>query len=119
MSFRRRLAALGCSLVSLSLPTLLGAQQPAFRAGVELVRLDVTVVADDGTPVPNLTPSDFEVAIAGASRRVVSAQFVSSTAADAMAAAPEPGGFSSNTDPGGRLFLVVVDEMNLVQNTTD
>lgn len=104
----------------MSLPLLLAAQQPTFRTGVELVRLDVTAVLSDGSPVPDLTPADFEVSVSGAPRRVVSAQF-HAAAGDADTGAPvsAPGGFSSNSSSGRRLFLVVVDEMNLVPGPAD
>ena len=36
-------------------------QPPAFRAGVGVVRVDVTVIDDDGKPVTDLTRDDFEV----------------------------------------------------------
>lgn len=36
-------------------------QPPTFRAGVGVVRVDVTVVDDDGRPVTDLTRGDFEV----------------------------------------------------------
>lgn len=109
-------AAVGLS----SLQLLLAAQQPTFRAGVELVRLDVTAVRGDGSPVPDLAPADFEVSVSGASRRVVSAQFLAvADTKDAASQEAPAGGFSSNTTAGGRLFLVVIDEMNLVPEPGD
>jgi VWFA-related protein len=53
-------------------------QTPTFRAGVDLVAVDVQVVDKDGTPIPSLKPSDFDVSIAGKRRRVVSADYVQS-----------------------------------------
>ena len=38
----------------------LGWQQPAFRSGIDAVRIDVQVLRD-GRPVPNLTAADFEL----------------------------------------------------------
>ena len=49
---------------------------PAFRAAVNLVMIDVQVVAAQGKPVPGLTTAQFEVSIAGRTRRVVLAEFV-------------------------------------------
>lgn len=107
-------------LLVLLLPALVLGQQPTFRAGVELVRLDVSVVGANGAPVTDLTPSDFEVTVKGARRPVVSAQFLSAASAPAGdRAEPQPGDFSSNTDATGRLFLVVVDESRLVQSAGD
>ena len=36
-------------------------QQPTFRAGISFVRVDVIVTDDDGNPVVDLTPDDFEI----------------------------------------------------------
>jgi hypothetical protein len=38
-----------------------GAQTPQFRAGVDLVEVDVTVLDRDGRPVTTLSAADFEV----------------------------------------------------------
>jgi VWFA-related protein len=38
-----------------------GQQQPPFKTGTELVRVDVTVLDRDGRPVPNLVQDDFVV----------------------------------------------------------
>ncbi len=54
-------------------------QTPTFRAGVDLVAVDVQVVDKDGTPIASLKPSDFDVSIAGKRRRVVSADYIQST----------------------------------------
>src|SRR6185503_7324035 len=49
---------------------------PAFRTAVNLVIIDVQVVEAHGKPVPGLTTAQFEVSIAGRTRRVVLAEFV-------------------------------------------
>jgi VWFA-related protein len=51
------------------------AQQPLFRSGTELVRVDV-LVTDDGAPVAGLTAADFEVRDKGVRQRVTSAGVV-------------------------------------------
>ena len=51
-------------------------QQPVFRAGVKLVRVDVTVTGKGDLPVADLTPADFEVAEDGAPQKVEQLQFV-------------------------------------------
>ena len=53
-------------------------QEPplAFRTAVNLVIIDVQVVAAPGKPVPGLTTAQFEVSIAGRTRRAVLAEFV-------------------------------------------
>ena len=108
-----------CLLPLVIVPVVLAAQQPTFRTGVELLRLDVTVVNDSGEPVAGLTAGDFEVTIKGETRPVVSAQFLSSvdetsgTSGDPEAA----GSFSSNQAPNGRLIVVIVDELSLANST--
>ena len=49
---------------------------PAFRTAVDLVIVDVQVVAAQGKPMPGLTTAQFDVSIAGRKRRVVLAEFV-------------------------------------------
>ena len=46
-------------------------QQPIFRAGTDLVRVDVTVTANGDKPVADLTLEDFEVTDDGATREGV------------------------------------------------
>jgi hypothetical protein len=49
---------------------------PAFRTAVNLVIIDVQVVAAQGKPMPGLTTAQFAVSIAGRTRRVVLTEFV-------------------------------------------
>lgn len=51
-------------------------QQPTFRAGVKLVRVDVTATGRNDAPVPDLTASDFEVTEDGIPQRIEQLQFV-------------------------------------------
>lgn len=92
------------------------AQAPVFRAGVEALPVDVTVVDDKGQPVRDLIAADFTVRIDGRPRRVVSAQWIAAGTA-AAAAAPAvrlPEGFVSNeSSAGGRMIILVVDQPNI------
>ena len=63
-------------------------QRPVFRAEVNLLRVDVQVVADDGQPIPNLEIADFKVAIDGQPRRIVSAELVEYSQRSPDAVAP-------------------------------
>jgi VWFA-related protein len=90
-------------------------QQPpaTFRAGVDLVALDVGVVDRSGRPVDDLKPADFRLRVDGRQREIVSAEFVSFRYPDA---GPAPGGlpFSTNANRRpGRLIMIVVDEANI------
>ena len=51
-------------------------QQPIFRAGTALVRVDVTVTGRNGEPVVDLQAADFEVEEDGVPQRVETVQFV-------------------------------------------
>src|SRR6188768_4131410 len=66
-------------------------QAPVFRAGVEIVALDVTVVDRDGKPVTGLKPEDFVVTLSGQLRPVRTfdyATFGAAPPSEAAAAAP-------------------------------
>lgn len=51
-------------------------QQPTFRAGTEVVRVDVTVLNGRGEPVTSLTPDDFLVFEDGVQQRIQSFKLV-------------------------------------------
>jgi VWFA-related protein len=95
-------------------------QQPQFRAGVELVVVDVNVIDRDGRPVSDLRLADFTLNVDGRPRPLVSAEFVSlSPAGGAARPAPRPAatvsdGFSANDQVRpGRLFLLAIDQSHL------
>ena len=51
-------------------------QPPTFRAGVKVVRVDVSVTGSGDKPVTDLTAADFEVSEDGVPQKVDTAQFV-------------------------------------------
>src|SRR5262249_40928925 len=63
-------------------------QLPTFKAGVQLVRLDVSVLDDKRQPVRGLQASDFTVLEDGQSRPIRSFQAVDLAASTATAAPP-------------------------------
>lgn len=91
-------------------------QPPKIRSGVELVAVDVHVVDRNGNPLADLKREDFEVAIGGRVRRVLSAQLVSyapgATAAAPAADAPQPAGGETAPRPR-RMYVLAVDEHSL------
>jgi VWFA-related protein len=89
-------------------------QQPALaiRLAVDRVPVDVSVIGDDGRPITGLTATDFTLDVDGRSRRIVSAEYVSSVR-DAAPPAASQSTFSSNTGGGGRLIMLVVDRGNI------
>ena len=54
------------------------APQPVFRAGVELVLVDVTALDSTGRQVTDLKAADFEVEIDGQKRQVATAEYIRS-----------------------------------------
>lgn len=102
-------------------------QTPVFRAGVEVLPLDVTVLDRDGRQVVDLTAAEFLVEVDGKPRKVVSSEYVKLTdalaagtaprgPAPAVKAAPAPDyGISSNGGggPQGRAILLMVDQGNI------
>ncbi len=110
------LAGLLASIVAIGL----AAQQPpppTFKAGVEVVRIDVSVVDRTGQPVDNLTAGDFTVTVDGKPRTIVSAQFLkyearaSATTGERVTTAPTPAPSAvPSFPPPPRIVLIVVDE---------
>ncbi|HEX4912738.1 MAG TPA: VWA domain-containing protein [Vicinamibacterales bacterium] len=95
------------------------AQQPAapvFRASVELVTVDASVLDADGRPIETLTAADFRLEVDGRERAVTSAQFVFDGVRDhrRLAAAAPATHFSSNEGAdAGRVIVVAVDEAHI------
>ena len=116
----RWLTGFGLSVVAVSV--VLSAQtrdeqRPTFRAGVDIIEIDVSVVDGDGRPITDLVPSDFTVEIDGEHRRVVQAPFVS-LRSDEPVARPEPEVpevfvTSNRGDGRGRLIVIAVDEESI------
>jgi VWFA-related protein len=88
---------------------------PVFRAGVEALPIDVTVVNGRGEPIRDLIAADFTVRLDGRPRRVVSAQWIAANGdAKSPAAALLPEGYVSNEQAGGgRLIVLVIDQPNI------
>jgi VWFA-related protein len=90
---------------------------PTFRAGVELVRIDV-VVLERGAPVTGLSAADFEITENGASREIVSFEPIV-VRVPARAVAPEspaPARISESTvraPEENRYFLIFFDDVHL------
>ena len=100
-------------LVAQRAPRAAGLQdgQPVFRAGVDLVTIDVVATGANGAPVLNLRAEDFEILEDGSPQQIQTFQFVDLSSASAIRPLP-PGMASNEVDPGG-LFVVVLDELGL------
>jgi VWFA-related protein len=99
-------------------------QKPVFRAGVELLSVDATVVDRDGRQVTDLAATDFVVEVDGNPRPVVTAEYVRLIddtpvpvgGRRAAAAPPVENTFYSTNARSvspGRLILLLVDEGNI------
>ena len=94
-----------------SVVAVTGAQSPpqVFRSAIDLVRVDVQVIGNDGHPLIGLGLDDFEVGIDGGSRRVVSAELVKfSPEIDIVSAVRPvrtPGAIPADT----RVYVLAVD----------
>ena len=104
----------------------IGAQsaQPVFRAGVELITVEASVLDSKGQPVRDLGPADFEVKVAGRPRPVRYARFHDGTAlaggegtgavAGAATTAVIPAA-ATNRAEDGRMVVFVVDRESIPQ----
>jgi VWFA-related protein len=61
----RQITSVFCGLFVALFVVTVQAQQPAFRGGVSLMTVDVTVLDKEGKPVPGLTAADFQVKLNG------------------------------------------------------
>ncbi len=122
--FLSALSALSASSAASAAPAAqqTGAPQSVFRAGVELVSVDVTALDGNGRQVTDLAATDFTVEVDGDLRQVVSAEYVRSVdplrvigAPRKVAAAPDETYFTSNAKgaPSGRLILLLIDQGNI------
>lgn len=94
---------------------------PTFRAGVDLIPVDVQVVGPDGQPLTTLAPDQFEVTIDGRRRRVVSLSVVDYRgAADRPAVTPSVAsgdGPVSQPERAARVFILAVDASSFDEAT--
>jgi VWFA-related protein len=104
--------------VVLTAPLQGQAQQPIFRSGVDLIRLDVLVVTADGTPVTDLTERDFDIQVNGTPSPVRTLRFLDLTATETPAIELTSADVSTNAaTTRGRLTVIVIDEDNLPDDT--
>jgi VWFA-related protein len=112
----RRGALLGLSALVLVSATL-GAersQNPVFRASIDVITVDATVLGPDGQPAADLALDDFELRVDGRPRRLASIQFVRYEAAPTPTQTLFARHFTSNEDVNaGRLVVVAVDEAHI------
>src|SRR4051812_6192856 len=84
---RMALAALSFGAAAVVLAAAPGQQQPpTFRAGIDLIAVDVQVVNRSGEPIPSIQPDRFSVTIDGRQRKVISADVVRHSEGEVSAA---------------------------------
>ena len=101
------------------------APSPVFRAGVELVSVDITALDTNGRQVTDLTAADLQVEIDGAQRQVASVEYIRSAdplrviGAAPKIVAPDETFSSSNAKgaPRGRLIVLLIDQGNIRTGT--
>src|SRR6185295_6267398 len=100
--------------VALVVVSLVGhAQEPVFRAGVDLVTVDAIVVDKDGRPVTGLTADDFVLTVDGKPRPIDAFELVSVRALDLPADGRLPDVSSNDVAEPGRVIILVVDRNNM------
>ncbi len=97
-------------------------QPPIFRAGVDLLSVDITALDNNGRQIVDLTPAEFVVEVDGDARKVATAEFIRLVDPFRVVGAPRKVAppvdetfFSSNQKgaPIGRLILILVDQGNI------
>ena len=115
--------ALGLALSARQATPPAGQEQPAFRAGADLVIVDAVVVDRDGRPVADLTPRDFEVRDDGRPQTVSTFQVVTTaSAADAATGTTSRYPYSTNAGVDARptrAFVLFFDDIHLTQADGD
>jgi len=90
--------------------------QPTFRAGVELVRLDVRVLDEQGRPIRDLTQDEVEVIEGGERRPVVFFQHIEEPADSYADVTSRTVASEVSTNQGaarGHLYVLVFDQQHL------
>jgi len=101
------------ALLAAGAAALLAQQPPTFRAGTEIVHLDVSVLDKDRRPVRGLTAADFTILEDGKPQPVVT--FSAMDVPDAVAPTARwmgevPADVSTNQIDGKRMVLIVFDD---------
>ena len=87
-------------------------QNPTFRGGTALVRVDVRVLDANGKPVPGLTADDFEITLDGRAQTVQTVDYQGSPTKRAVDAVS--GRQATNATPvPSRLVVVLVDDLSI------
>ncbi len=124
----KRLVALVAGLAALALIVRAqdAQQPPSFRAGIELIQLDVSVLDKNRRPVRDLTAADFTVLENGKPQRLVTVSSVEAAERDParsawMRYATRDVAANDLADQlgDGHLYAIVIDDMNMPPDDPD
>lgn len=112
----RAIALFGALVVAASVAVGTAQQEPRFRGGTNLVRLDV-YASVDGVAVTDLAAEDFEVFEDSAPQQVTSFELVHPRRTVPDAARAEPGTVAESlaraSEPDARLFVLFLDTLHV------
>ena len=101
-------------------PSPAPASQPVFRAGVDVVRLDVRATDASGKPIPDLRPDEVEVIDDGARQPIVLFQHIAASGQTYSEAAQRTIASEISTNQGaprGQLYVLVFDQVHITSGT--
>ena len=101
-------------------PSPAPASQPVFRAGVDVVRLDVRATDASGKPIPDLRPDEVEVIDDGARQPIVLFQHIAASGRTYSEAAQRTIASEISTNQGaprGQLYVLVFDQVHITSGT--
>ncbi len=117
MTRRAAVAALaGALAVSAAAPAATEQQQPVFRAGIDVVQVDVSVLDRNRRPIRGLTADDFTVLENGVPQSIVAFAPIDVPEPDPIDTAwmrEVPADVRSNNLGDGRLFAIVMDDATI------
>lgn len=102
-------------------PGQAAAPPPVFRAGVDLVQVDVVVTDRKNQPIADLTAADFQLLEGGRPQGIATFQYVSipvehRTFALDQPPAPSPDvATNAPASPNSRLFVMIVDDQHIIE----
>jgi VWFA-related protein len=97
-------------------------QGPVFRAGVDLVQVDVVVTDKQHQPISDLTAGDFTLSADGRPQRISTFQYVSIPIAHRVINLTQPPAPSPDVatnapaSENSRLFVMLVDDQHIIEN---
>jgi VWFA-related protein len=107
--------AIGITITALPLIAAGRGQQPAtaFRAGIDLLTFEASVLDRDGVPARDLQPGDFSVTVGGRPRKVLFADFHGERRTEPGTGVVTPAMRTGVPSADGRIVVFVIDRDSL------